>query len=285
MIRLAVHHRTTYRYRRPVVFGAHRLMIRPRDGHDLRVVESELTVSPPADVRWTYDVFGNSIATAHFATPASRLSLESRLVLDRFDDLEPRREIAGTARTFPFFYSLDDCIDLGALRLPEEPDPDRRLARWAWQFVAARPTDTLALLGDVNAGIGARIFYQSRDWEGTQAPLETLDRGWGSCRDFAVLMMETVRHLGFGARIVSGYHAGPASGITAWQPGSTHAWIEVFVPGPGWIAFDPTNGTVGDRTLVPVARGRSIRHVVPIAGSYVGVPDDFLGLDVGVTFV
>jgi transglutaminase-like putative cysteine protease len=283
MARLTLRHRTTYRYRRPVVFGPHRLMIRPRDGHDLRVVESELVLSPPADVRWTYDVFGNSIATARFAAPAATLSLESRLVVDRFLDLEPSREIEGFARAFPFRYSDDDRVDLGALRVPQEADPDRRLARWSADFVAGRPTDTLALLGDMNAGISAWVFYQSRDDEGTQTPLETLDRGWGSCRDLAVLLMEAVRHLGFGARIVSGYHAGARSGPGAEMPGSTHAWVEIFVPGPGWIAFDPTNRTIGDGALVPIARARSIRQVVPVAGSFNGVPDDFLGLDVGVT--
>ena len=281
MIRLAVHHLTTYRYRRPVVFGSHRLMIRPRDGHDLRVIESELMLSPRADVRWTYDVFGNSIATARFSGPAPTLTVESRLVLDRFSDVEPRSEIDLQGRNFPFGYSEDDRIDLGALRLPQTPDPGFRLARWAAQFVAIRPTDTLALLADINTGISAWVFYQSRDEEGTQTPLETLDRGWGSCRDIAVLMLEAVRCLGFGARIVSGYHATANGG--AGMAGSTHAWIEVFVPGPGWITFDPTNGTIGDDTLVPVARGRSIRDVVPVAGSFVGVPDDFLGLDVAVS--
>lgn len=283
MVRLAVHHRTTYRYRRPVVFGPHRLMIRPRDGHDLRVVESVLTTSPPAEVRWTYDVFGNSIATAHFAAMAPTLTIESRLVVDRFLDLEPSREIEPSARSFPFRYSDDDILDLGALRVPQEPDPDRRLARWAIDFVAGRPTDTLALLGDMNAGISAWVFYQSRDDEGTQTPLQTLDRGWGSCRDLAVLLMEAVRHLGFGARIVSGYHAGPIIGAAFDAPGSTHAWVEIFVPGPGWIAFDPTNRTVGDAALLPVARARSIHQVVPVAGSFTGVPNDFLRLDVAVT--
>lgn len=283
MPRLIVDHRTTYRYRRPVVFGPHRLMVRPRDGHDLRVVESALTLSPPAEVRWSYDVFGNSIATAHYASPATVLNVVSHLVLDRFPDPQPSREIADAARTYPFSYSDDDRTDLGALCRPQWTDPDRRLARWTADFVAGRPTDTLALLGDINAGISAWVFYQSRDDEGTQTPLETLDRGWGSCRDLAVLLMEAVRHLGFGARIVSGYHAGHIPGVPLGTPAATHAWVEIFVPGPGWIAFDPTNRTVGDADLLPIARARSIHQVVPVAGSFTGVPNDFLGLDVAVT--
>lgn len=285
MLRLKIHHRTAYRYRRPVLFGPHRLMVRPRDGHDLRVVESTLTLSPPAEVRWTYDVFGNSIATAHFAGPAAALVVESALVLDRFADPEPSREIDSEARTYPFFYSVDDHTDLGALREPQYPDPEGRLASWTVDFVAGRGTDTLALLGDINSGISAWVFYQSRDDEGTQTPLETLKRGWGSCRDLAVLFMEAARHLGLGARIVSGYHAGHIPGTMVGTPGTTHAWVEIFVPGPGWIAFDPTNRTVGDRNLVPVARARSIRQVVPVAGSFIGATGDFLGLHAVVTVV
>jgi transglutaminase-like putative cysteine protease len=285
MPRLTVHHRTLYRYRRPVVFGPHRLMIRPRDGHDLRVVESSLGLSPPAEVRWTYDVFGNSIATARFAAPSATLRVESRLLLERFPDPERMREIDGTARSWPFLYSNDDFADLGALRVPQSPDPEGRLAHWARSFVAGRPTDTMALLGDINAGISSWVFYQSRDDEGTQTPLETLDRGWGSCRDLAVLLMEAVRHLGLGARIVSGYHAGTIPGVAPGTPGTTHAWVEIFLPGPGWVAFDPTNRTVADGNLVAIARARSIHQVVPVAGSFTGVPDDFLGLDVAVTIL
>ncbi len=283
MPRLTVCHRTTYRYRRPVVFGPHRLMIRPRDGHDLRVVATELTLSPPAQVRWAYDVFGNSIATAHYADPGHTLVVDSRLVLDRFPDPEPSREIADHARAYPFLYSADDFADLGALRVPQIPDPDGRLARWTADFVAGRPTDTLALLTDINAGISAWVFYQSRHDEGTQTPLETLDRGWGSCRDLAALLLEAARHLGLGARIVSGYHAGRIEGAPPGAVGSTHAWVEIYVPGPGWIAFDPTNRTVGDGDLIPVARARAIHQVVPVAGTFTGVPGDFLGLDVAVT--
>lgn len=283
MPRLTVCHRTTYRFRRDVSFGPHRLMIRPRDGHDLRVVGSALRLTPEAEVVWTYDVFGNSIATAHFPTAGNRLEVDSRLVLDRFPEPEPSREIARAAATHPFRYSDDDHVDLGALSVPQYADQAGRLARWAADFIRERPTGTLALLTDINAGISSWVFYQSRDDEGTQTPLQTLDRGWGSCRDLAVLLAEAVRHLGFGARIVSGYHGGAIPGLPQGSVGSTHAWVEIYLPGPGWIAFDPTNRTVGDGELIPVARARSIHQVVPVAGTFTGVPDDFLGLDVAVT--
>jgi len=150
-------------------------------------------------------------------------------------------------------------------------------------FVRSDPTDTLALLKDLNAGILGWISYQSRDEEGTQTPLQTLDRGWGSCRDLAVLFAEAARCLGFGARLVSGYLFNSSEGITGSSgPGSTHAWTEVYVPGAGWITFDPTNRSVGGFNLIPVAVARDIKQVMPIAGSFVGMTDAFGGMSVEV---
>jgi transglutaminase-like putative cysteine protease len=152
--------------------------------------------------------------------------------------------------------------------------------------VRSVPTDTLSLLKDINAAISAWISYQSRDDEGTQPPLATLDRGWGSCRDIALLLIEAARRLGLGARIVSGYLApwtpGGGGQVGAADAGSTHAWAEIYLPGAGWVTFDPTNRTVGDFSLIPVAVARDIRQAVPVSGSFVGVPDDFLGMTVEV---
>ena len=161
------------------------------------------------------------------------------------------------------------------------PDPHGRLLAWARGFVRGATTDTLALLKDLGAGVADAILYQSRDEEGTQSPLATLDRGWGSCRDFAVLFAEAARCLGFGARIVSGYLHAAVPGVVGAQ--ATHAWAEVFVPGAGWITFDPTNRSVGSANLIPVAVARDIRQVVPVAGSFVGASDALLGMTVEVS--
>ena len=161
------------------------------------------------------------------------------------------------------------------------PDPHGRLRAWARGFVRGATTDTLALLKDLGAGVADAILYQSRDEEGTQSPLATLDRGWGSCRDFAVLFAEAARCLGFGARIVSGYLHAPMPGTVGAQ--ATHAWAEVFVPGAGWITFDPTNRSVGSANLIPVAVARDIRQAVPVAGSFVGASDALLGMTVEVS--
>lgn len=282
MSTLSIRHRTTYRYHRPVKLAAHRLMLRPRESRELRLVSSVLTVTPEPVVTWAHDVFGNAVATAMFAGMADRLVIDSRVELELDATQWPVFEVAASAASYPFPYLADDRADLGALAMAQYPDPMGRLRRWAEAFVRSRPTDTLSLLKDLSAGIGGWVGYQSRDDEGTQAPLETLDRGWGSCRDFAVLFVEAARWLGFGARIVSGYLYNPQREREA---GTTHAWGEVFVPGAGWITFDPTNRGVGGFNLIPVAVGRGIHQLMPVAGSYIGTTDAFRGLwvDVSVT--
>src|SRR5271169_7229693 len=159
-----------------------------------------------------------------------------------------------------------------------------RLRDWARAFVRGQSTDTLSLLKDLSAGVTTWIRYESRDDEGTQSPTQTLDRGWGSCRDFAVLFAEATRSLGFGARVVSGYLHNPnqeRAGSTG--PGSTHAWADVYVPGAGWITFDPTNRSVGGFNLIPVAVARDIRQAMPVSGSFIGVTDAFIGMSVEVS--
>ena len=279
---LTVEHTTIYRYRRPVALGPHRLMLRPRDGHDLRLLATELEITPPAMRRWVYDVLGNSVTLVSFNEPATELRIASRLTIQRYDTRPPRGEIDTSAARYPFVYSMQDRFDLGRMAEQHYVDPGDQLGGWARGFVRGASTDTLALLGDLNAGIGAQLDYQSREEEGTQTPVETLRRGWGSCRDFAVLLAEAARSLGFGARLVTGYLHVPITDATLATPGSTHAWAEIYVPGPGWLAFDPTHGTVGGDPLIRVAVGRDIHQIVPIAGTFHGVPDDHLGMEVSV---
>jgi transglutaminase-like putative cysteine protease len=285
---LNVRHTTVYRYSRAVKLGDHRLMLRPRDSHDLRLIDTSLTFSPAASVRWVYDVFGNSVAIASFAEPASELRIESNLRLETYDVKRPPFRISPDAVSYPFVYSADDRIDLGRLLERQNPDPADRLGAWARGFVRGNPTDTSALLADLNSGVGKWISYQSREAEGTQAPIETLDRGVGTCRDFAVLLIEAARSLGFGARVVTGYLYSPATdgrGIAAIGAGSTHAWADIYVPGSGWIAYDPTNGTIGGSDLIRVAVTRDISQAVPVSGSFVGTPESYLGMTVDVAVV
>ena len=283
---LNISHRTEYRYAAPVALGPHRLMLRPRETNELRLLSFELELSPKASVAWAHDVAGNSIATAGFSGLTDVLVAESRMVVDLTAPAWPVFDIAATAQHYPFRYSNEDWIDLGALARPQYVDVVGRLSDWVEGFVMTRPTDTLSLLKDISAGVSACINYQSREVEGTQGPLETLDRGWGSCRDIAVLFAEAVRTLGFGARIVSGYlWIASTELLGSTGAGSTHAWVEVFVPGAGWIAFDPTNRSMGSANLVPVAAARHISQVAPVTGSFHGRSGDLLGMTVAVAVV
>lgn len=280
---LQIRHTTTYRFHRPVTFGPHRLMLRPRESRDLRVTSNHVTLTPPARVDWAQDVFGNAVATATFSSSGELLVIDSTTELQLDAVAWPVFPIAGTALSFPFSYSADEWTDLGALAVPQFPDDRGRLRSWALGFVLGNSTDTLSLLKDLSAGVSQQISYQSRDEEGTQSPVQTLDRGWGSCRDFAVLFVETARSLGFGARIVSGYLYNPDGAFLGSQGmGSTHAWAEVFVPGAGWIPFDPTNRSVGGFNLIPVAVVRDIRQAIPVQGSFIGDGGAFRDMTVDV---
>lgn len=286
MTTLSIHHKTTYRFRQPVSLGLHRLMLRPRENRDLRLMSHTLEITPTAMVTWAHDVFGNSIATATFATMTDRLVIDSVADILLSAAPWPVFDIAASAISYPFRYSDDEWADLGALTIPQYVDTDGRLQRWARGFVRDNPTDTLSLLKDLSVGVAEQISYQSREVEGTQSPLQTLDRGWGSCRDFAVLFIEAARSLGFGTRVVSGYLHNPAqASVGSAGAGSTHAWAEVFVPGAGWITFDPTNRGVGGFNLIPVAVARDIRQVMPVSGSFVGATGVFQGMAVEVVVV
>lgn len=283
---LQVRHTTTYRYRRAVTISPHRLMLRPRDSHDLRLISAELVCTPSAALTWSHDVFGNSLAHATFAEPADTLTIISSITVEQYASEWPVFPIAASAHQYPFAYTPDECMDLGALLSPQYPDQEGRLKAWAQAFVLGARTDTLSLLKDLNTGISAGISYQSREDEHTQEPLETIARGWGTCRDFAVLFVEAARALGFGARIVSGYLYDSAQALTpARGAGSTHAWAEIYLPGAGWIVFDPTNRTLGGANLIPIAVARAITQTSPISGAFVGAPDDFIGLSVEVSVI
>ncbi|GAC1489673.1 MAG: transglutaminase family protein [Acetobacteraceae bacterium] len=282
---LTVRHVTTYRYKQPVAFGEHRLMFRPRDSHDQRLLHTDLAVSPePASVHWTHDVFGNCVACVRFANRrATSLRFESTIELEHRPMHTPDFPVAEHAELFPFSYDQEDMPDL--LRSIERQYPDRgnELSGWATDFVRGRnPVRTADLLARMTETIHRDFTYVRREEMGIQPPLQTLKLRSGSCRDFALLMMEAVRALGLAARFVSGYLYVPTSGTAPVGGGATHAWMQVFVPGAGWLEFDPTNGIAGSRNLIRVAIARDPAQAVPLWGSWMGFPADSLGLTVDV---
>lgn len=283
MTRIRISHTTVYHYRNAVSLNPHRLMLRPRESRELQLVSHDLTLSPDATIAWAHDVSGNAVATASFAGRTDTLRIESNVVLDLTGNPWPIFNIAATALRFPFFYSNDDRADLGALAIQQYLDPMGRLKKWALSFARGGAPDTLELLKAISHGVSEALQYEVRESEGTQTPNESLDRGKGSCRDFAMLFAEAVRSLDMGARIVSGYLYDPQRSATGSAgSGSTHAWAEVYLPGAGWINFDPTNRSVGGFNLVPVAVARDIALLMPVSGSYAGAADAFAGMEVEV---
>ena len=276
---VTIRHTTTYRYARPVTFGDHRLMFRPRDSHDMRLLQTGLEISPSAQVRWLHDVFGNSSAVATFVEPASELRLVSTIRLEHFPVLALEFPIEAYARMYPFSYSAEEMPDLGRTIERHYPDPEHRVDEWARGFMtSAGETDTQALLVEMTAAIRRDFRYEARAAEGTQTPVETLTRVAGTCRDFALLMMEAARSLGFAARFVSGY----LYDDRAVGGGATHAWVQIYLPGGGWVEFDPTNALVGGQKLVRVAVARDPTQAIPVSGTWTGTPSDFLGMTVDV---
>jgi transglutaminase-like putative cysteine protease len=280
---IRISHTTIYRYLTPVKLNPHRLMLRPRESRELQLISHTLKLSPDATISWAHDVSGNAVATASFTGKTDALRIESNVELDLIGNPWPIFNIAASALNFPFFYSNDDRADLGALAIQQYLDPLGRLQKWARLFVRGAEPDTLELLKAISHGVYEVLKYEIRESEGTQSPIESLDRGRGSCRDFAILFAEAVRSLDMGARIVSGYLYDPQSTATGSSgAGSTHAWAEVYVPGAGWINFDPTNRSIGGFNLVPVAVARDITLLMPVSGTYVGRADTFSAMEVDI---
>ncbi len=281
---LTLSHVTKYLYRQPVAFGEHRIMVRPRESYDQHLIDAQLTISPePADVRWLQDVFGNSVAIATFDKRAKELVIDSRIRLDHSPAELNHVDIERYARFYPFTYSSEEMPDLLRSIERQHHDPLREIDTWARRFVGTGgQNDTLAMLSEMTAAIKREFTYVQRPEKGTQSPIETLAKRKGTCRDYAMLMIEAVRALGFAARFVSGYVYNPTRRERHTGGGNTHAWVRVYLPGSGWVEFDPTNGIVGNRGLVRVAVARDIYQAVPVSGTWAGFPGSFLDMSVSV---
>ena len=281
---LTISHVTKYAYRQPVAFGEHRIFVRPRESYDQRLFESTLVIDPePVELRWMQDVFGNSVALANFNRRARSLTFDSKVRMEHSPLLTGQIELEPYARLFPFSYSPEDMPDLLRSMERQHHDPERILDRWARQFLRkGTKTETVAMLTDLTATIRREFTYLSRAEKGTQTPVETIQKRQGTCRDFAVLMIEAARALGLAARFVSGYLYNPRGTSGRIGGGSTHAWVRIFLPGSGWVEFDPTNGIVGNAGLIRVAVVRDPYQAVPISGTWTGFPGSELDMEVTV---
>ncbi len=274
MTRLTILHETRYDYDRAVGFGPQRLLIRPRDSHSMRVVEASLQVTPRGDLRWLYDALGNCVCVFQPKSEATSLVITSHLVIERFP--APLTDVvASDPRTeVPVVYDREDRTAIAPFMEPATDDDDARLLSWVRGLVERPDEPALDFVLRVNALIHSQFSYQARGAEGCQAPAQTVAWQSGTCRDFAWLMVEALRRLGFAARFVTGYLYSPNLDVGASSmlrgAGATHAWCEVFLPGLGWIEFDPTNGLAESADLIPIAVTRTPAQAAPVSGSIVG---------------
>jgi len=285
---LNVRHLTRYRYRQPVGLGEHRMMFRPRESYDQRLIETRTTITPePSSIRYFHDVFGNTIGVVTFDGKTTELTFDSYNRLDhRPDEALTATSPAGSVNAFPFVYEQQDLQDLRPCMERAFADPDRKLEAWAKHFLqCVDRVEAVSVLTAITQSIHKDLTYVGRPSGPPQSPLETLELGRGTCRDFAVLMIEGARVLGLSARFVSGYLYSPRHDNEECRRrggGNTHAWVRIFLPSGGWVEFDPTNGLVGNRDLIRVAVVRDPSQAVPLSGTWDGAVDDYLGMEVQV---
>lgn len=278
MKRIRITHRTEYHYHEPVEFGPHRALLRPREGHDLHIASSRLEVAPDASVRWYRDIYGNSIAILTFHEPARTLRLFSEVDVDLYEDLPIDWLIDPVAQSYPFQYDAQEQVEIVPYRLPSYPHDGAAIQEWLRDlYVPGQCRNTSELLDGLNSRIHEAFAYDRREEAGVQLPCRTLALGSGSCRDFAVFMMEAARHWGFAARFVTGYIQ-----MADGQHGATHAWTEIYLPGAGWRGFDPTNNKPAGSEHVAVAVAREHDKASPLSGSWHGADGAFDRMDVSV---
>jgi transglutaminase-like putative cysteine protease len=281
MARLRIEHSTVYSYSRPVEFGRHRLVLRPREGHDLRVESMKLQISPAHRLIWTRDVFGNSVAIVDFIEPADQLAITSEVIVHRwlpFPETEPHEP---WRVPYPVTYDLLETPIAAVYQASSYPDDVETLIAWLNEQVPAPDSNdaegTVFALGRM---IQQRIAYQRRSEKGVQTPAQTLNLASGSCRDMATLLMEAARMLGVAARFASGYLDCAAS---VAGRASTHAWTEFYLPALGWRGFDPTLGEPTSLKHVVTGVSNHPRGVMPISGMFTGASSDYREMVVQVT--
>lgn len=268
MQQLKVSHLTEYTFTDYVTLEPHRLLLRPREGHDVRVLSSRLDISPAHKIRWHRDVFDNNVATVEFQKAANSLSIFSEITLEHYAGAPLDFLVADYAVIYPFRYQSREEADLALYQQPNYPEDQPILHTWLEQSgMAQEQQETYVLLDHLNKWIANNLAYRMREEPGVQTPAQTLSNGGGSCRDYAALFMELCRQLGLACRFVSGYlHTAD----TEAGHGHTHAWAEVYLPGPGWKGFDPTSGELTGSQHITVAVARHPEWIPPVSGSFIG---------------
>lgn len=282
-----VEHVTTYRYGSRVSFGSHRAMFLPRSGPYGRVLSYSATTNLRSRVRWIIDALSNVVTLIDIDEPGAELTFTFKLRGIHYGVAEAESfPVDERAEAVPVQYTPDEWNDLSGYLRPHAEDTDGAVAAWAKSFVVAEQNHATDVIRRMLDTIGTAFSYQARESEGTQSPGETLRSKSGTCRDYAWLMIEALRRIGFACRFVTGYiydsalDTGGGSGMTG--SGATHAWVQVYLPGAGWLHYDPTNRISGGTDLIPVAIARHPGQAVPLQGSWFGSAGDYRGMSVNV---
>jgi transglutaminase-like putative cysteine protease len=278
-MRLHIRHETAYLYDRPIAFGVQRLLMRPTDSHAMRVINASISFTPPGATRWSHDALGNSICLFQPEGFSDTLRVVSELVIERFPAPLPSAEVYDPRHAMPITYSLEDRLLLDPFIRPATSDESGAHATWLTGHTGVQGL-ALPFLQALNSAIHQTFQYGERQEEGTQSPTETIQRGAGTCRDFAWLMVESARRMGFAARFVTGYLYAPSA--QSRGGGATHAWCEVYLPGLGWLEFDPTNGLAESGDLIRIASARTPEEASPMSGAILGVATGRLEVSVTV---
>jgi transglutaminase-like putative cysteine protease len=271
MSRLLIRHETVYEYAQPVTFSPHRLLLRPRDSHAIRLVNAAMELFPQGPTRWVYDAMSNCVCWYSPLGEATQLQIVSHLTIDRYPAPLAPIEPDDPRSPMPVIYELTDRLALAPFMTPVYNDEDGALLAWLRSHMDRPDEPVLDFLSRVNSAIHAEFAYVARYAEGVQTPGETLGFGSGACRDLAWLMVEGLRQLGFATLFVTGYLYSAAHAQIRGA-GATHAWCQVFLPNLGWLEFDPTNGLIESPDLIQVAATRSPAEAAPVAGSLIGDP-------------
>ena len=279
MPRLRIRHESTYDYAWPVRFGRWRLLMRPLDTHATRLIEASLE-TPPGQIKWSYDAYGNCVCDLSPSGESDRLRVVNNLVVDRYPSPLARVDIDNPDSRLPIVYSMADRTILEPFIAPATDDHDSNYLDWLRYQSSGTAEPAIDFLQRMNANIHETFAYGVRNEPGVQSPSETVYGRSGTCRDFAWLMIESVRRLGFAARFATGYLYSPHA--TVRGAGATHAWCEIFLPDIGWTEFDPTNGLVESSSLIRVAATRTWGEAVPMNGTVFGDVSSTLNVAVDV---
>jgi transglutaminase-like putative cysteine protease len=260
-MKIEIRYAADYCYESIVTFSPHLFRVLPKVDRSVKLRRFHFRTHPDAVVNWRRDLFDNEVASVFYPKPARVLNLRLKLSLEIEEKNAFGFLLEPYALNLPFAYTARERSVLHAY-FGDGPGPQLSF----WQ-PPAEPQPTVDTLVSLNAALHEHIAYERRDEGEARTSLETLALGRGACRDVSVLMVDVLRGLGIAARFASGYLCEFGAGEKRAE-GALHAWVDAYLPGAGWVGFDPTNGTLCDHHHLTAAAGVTTADVAPVVGTY-----------------